>query len=141
MTKDKYAVSNVPFNFYTTSSMLQTVLEKPLEKKAGRKFAPQGTKQLVYFIDDMNIPEVDMYFTVQPHTLLRQHLDYNHWYDRQKLSLKEIANTQYVSCMNPTAGSFTISPRLQVTQIYLVLFHNKKTNGFIILIEFLYLKI
>lgn len=35
-------------------------------------------------------------------------------YDRQKLTLKEIHNTQYVSCMNPTAGSFSINPRLQV---------------------------
>lgn len=35
-------------------------------------------------------------------------------YDRTKLSLKEITNVQYVSCMNPTAGSFTINPRLQV---------------------------
>jgi len=56
---------------------------------------------------------VDQYFTVQPHTLLRQHLDYSHWYDRTKLTLKEIHNTQYVSCMNPTAGSFTINTRLQ----------------------------
>jgi len=45
--------------------------------------------------------------------MIRQHLDYSHWYDRQKLSLKEIHNTQYVSCMNPTAGSFTINSRLQ----------------------------
>jgi len=36
-----------------------------------------------------------------------------HRYDRTKLTLKEIYNTQYVSCMNPTAGSFTINPRLQ----------------------------
>ncbi|XP_027766001.1 dynein heavy chain 9, axonemal-like, partial [Empidonax traillii] len=34
-------------------------------------------------------------------------------YDRSRLSLKEITNVQYVSCMNPTAGSFTINPRLQ----------------------------
>ena len=42
-----------------------------------------------------------------------QHLDYNHWYDRTKLTLKEIHNVQYVACMNPTAGSFTINSRLQ----------------------------
>lgn len=35
-------------------------------------------------------------------------------YERNKLLLKEIHNVQYVSCMNPTAGSFTINPRLQV---------------------------
>ncbi|GCB69230.1 hypothetical protein scyTo_0001016 [Scyliorhinus torazame] len=110
---DEHMVKNVPFNYYTTSAMLQAILEKPLEKKAGRNYGPPGTKRLIYFIDDMNMPEVDTYGTVQPHTLIRQHLDYNHWYDRTKLSLKEIHNVQYVSCMNPTAGSFTINPRLQ----------------------------
>uniref|UniRef100_A0A3Q3RCI8 Dynein heavy chain hydrolytic ATP-binding dynein motor region domain-containing protein n=1 Tax=Monopterus albus TaxID=43700 RepID=A0A3Q3RCI8_MONAL len=29
--------------------------------------------------NDLNMPEVDVYGTVQPHTLIRQHLDYNHW--------------------------------------------------------------
>ncbi|XP_054619923.1 dynein axonemal heavy chain 9-like isoform X2 [Dunckerocampus dactyliophorus] len=110
---DKYMVKNVPFNYYTTSAMLQAVLEKPLEKKAGRKYGPPGNRRLIYFIDDLNMPEVDAYGTVQPHTLIRQHMDYNHWYDRNKLLLKEIHSIQYVSCMNPTAGSFTINPRLQ----------------------------
>ncbi|XP_021937393.1 dynein beta chain, ciliary isoform X2 [Zootermopsis nevadensis] len=110
---ENYAVANLPFNFYTTSEMLQKILEKPLEKKAGRNYGPPGNKNLVYFIDDMNMPKVDFYGTVQPHTLIRQHLDYSHWYDRNKLTLKDIHKCQYVACMNPTAGSFTINPRLQ----------------------------
>ncbi|XP_044764909.1 dynein beta chain, ciliary [Coccinella septempunctata] len=110
---DNYMITNVPFNFYTSSEMLQKILEKPLEKKAGKNYGPPGNKTLIYFIDDINMPEVDQYGTVQPHTLIRQHLDYHHWYDRNKLTLKEIRNCQYVSCMNPTAGSFTINPRLQ----------------------------
>jgi len=57
MSED-FLVANVPFNFYTTSEMLQRILEKPLEKKAGRNFGPPGTKRLIYFIDDMNMPEV-----------------------------------------------------------------------------------
>ncbi|XP_023295612.2 dynein beta chain, ciliary isoform X2 [Lucilia cuprina] len=110
---ENYAVTTIPFNYYTTSEMLQKILEKPLEKKAGRNYGPPGNKTLIYFIDDMNMPEVDCYGTVQPHTLMRQHLDYGHWYDRNKLTLKDIHNCQYVACMNPTAGSFTINPRLQ----------------------------
>ncbi|XP_061632559.1 dynein axonemal heavy chain 11 isoform X3 [Phyllopteryx taeniolatus] len=105
--------TKVPFNYYTTSLVLQETLERQLEKRAGRSYSPAGSKRLVYFIDDMNMPAVDPYGTVQPHALIRQHLDYGHWYDRQKLSLKEIHNTQYVACMNPTAGSFNINPRLQ----------------------------
>ena len=55
------------------------VLEKPLEKKSGRNYGPPGTKKLIYFIDDMNMPEVDKYGTVAPHTLIRQHMDHGHW--------------------------------------------------------------
>ncbi|XP_062330264.1 dynein axonemal heavy chain 17-like [Osmerus eperlanus] len=113
LDSDNYLVQSVPFNFYTTSAMLQAVLEKPLEKKAGRTYGPPASKSLVYFIDDMNMPEVDKYFTVAPHTLIRQHMDHGHWYDRAKLTLKDIHNCQYVACMNPTSGSFTIDPRLQ----------------------------
>lgn len=108
-----YAVTNVPFNFYTTSELLQKILEKPLEKKAGRVYGPPKNKFMIYFVDDINMPEVDTYGTVQPHTLIRQFMDYLHWYDRTKLTLKEIHNCQFVACMNPTAGSFTINPRLQ----------------------------
>ncbi|NXP09467.1 DYH17 protein, partial [Thinocorus orbignyianus] len=113
LSTDEYLVQSVPFNFYTTSDMLQAVLEKPLEKKSGRNYGPPGTRRLIYFIDDMNMPEVDKYGTVAPHTLIRQHMDHGHWYDRTKLTLKDIHNCQYVACMNPTAGSFTIDSRLQ----------------------------
>lgn len=106
LSTDEYLVQSVPFNFYTTSAMLQgkswsqpalcwggpaalphhkpsppsaAILEKPLEKKSGRNYGPPGTKRLIYFIDDMNMPEVDKYGTVAPHTLIRQHMDHGHW--------------------------------------------------------------
>ncbi|XP_056152705.1 dynein axonemal heavy chain 17-like [Lampris incognitus] len=113
LNTDQYLVQLVQFNFSTTTAMLQAILEKPLERKPGRKYGPPGNKKLVYFIDDLNTPEMDKYFTVAPHALIRQHLDHGHWYDRTKLSVKDIQNCQYVACMNPSAGSFTVDPRLQ----------------------------
>ena len=65
-------VTTIPLNYYTTALMLQEAMEKPLEKKAGRNYGPPGTKKLIYSIDDMNMPEVDTYGTVQPHALIRQ---------------------------------------------------------------------
>ncbi|KAM9302491.1 LOW QUALITY PROTEIN: dynein axonemal heavy chain 11 [Morus bassanus] len=111
LSKD-YLLANIPFNYYTTSAVLQKMLEKKLEKKAGHNYGPAGNKKLLYFIDDLSMPEADRYGTVQPHALIWQHIDYGHWYDR-KLIIKEIHNCQYIICMNPTAGSFTINPRLQ----------------------------
>lgn len=108
-----HCVSTIPFNFYTTSEMLQRSLEQQLEKKAGRNYGPVGSKFLIYFVDDMNMPEVDLFGTVQPHQIIRQFMDYGHWYDRCKLTLREIQHCQFAACMNPTAGSFSIDPRLQ----------------------------
>jgi dynein heavy chain len=89
------------------------MLEANLEKKAGKMFAPKGTSKLIYFVDDLNMPERDPYDTQRAIALLRQHRDYEHWYDKGKLLMKEIQNTQLVAAMNPTAGSFTVNPRLQ----------------------------
>eukprot|EP00835_Amoeboradix_gromovi_P001568 NODE_74_length_23402_cov_1.166974.p1 type:complete len:4329 gc:universal NODE_74_length_23402_cov_1.166974:19649-6663(-) len=110
---DTHNFVNIPFNYYTNSTSLQPILEKPLEKKVGKTYGPVGNKKLIYFIDDLNMPEVDKYGTVSCHTLLRQQLDYNHWYDRSKMQLKDIVNCQYICAMNPTSGNFTISKRLQ----------------------------
>ncbi len=69
--------------------------------------------QVLTETDDLNMPLVDKYGTQQPIALLRQGVDYAAWYDRGKLTLKEVQNIQFLSCMNPTAGSFIIDPRLQ----------------------------
>ena len=110
---EDWVVARTAFNHYTVHSTIQGVLEAPLEKKAGRNYGPPGTKRLIYFVDDLNMPEVDLYGTASPHTIMRQHIDYNHWYDRQKRTLRVVSNTQYVCCFNPKAGSFTINARLQ----------------------------
>jgi len=44
--------------YWLLIEMLQKILEKPLEKKAGRNYGPPGNKTLIYFLDDMNMPEV-----------------------------------------------------------------------------------
>lgn len=68
------------FNFYTTSEIFQKMLDRPLEKKTGRCYAPSGPKRrLIYFVNDLNMPEVDAYGTVQPHTIMRQFMDYRQW--------------------------------------------------------------
>jgi dynein heavy chain len=50
---------NINLNYYTTASVLQHIMEGPIDKRSGRIFGPPGTKRLVYFIDDLNMPYVD----------------------------------------------------------------------------------
>lgn len=108
-----FATHKINMNYYTDSKLLQTMMESPLEKKAGKLYAPPGKLQLIYLVDDLNMPALDKYNTQSAIELLKQKQDYSHWYDRQKITVKDIGNTQYVCCMNPTAGSFVVNQRLQ----------------------------
>ena len=103
----------INLNYYSDSEALQAVMENMLEKKAGINFGPPGKSKLVYMVDDLNMPQLDPYETQSAIALMRQHFDYGHWYDRQKFTLKNVANVQFMSCMNPAAGSTYVNPRLQ----------------------------
>jgi len=104
---------SINMNFYSSGTALQAIMETALQKQTASTFGPPGGAKMVYFIDDLNLPMVDAYNTQSAIALVRQHLDYTHWYDPIKLSLKTIVNCQYIAAMNPTAGSFLINPRLQ----------------------------
>ena len=65
-------------------------------------------------MDDINLPYVEDYGTQNSLSLMRQSQDYNSYFDRENLGLKkEVVDTMYTAAMNPTAGSFTITERLQ----------------------------
>ncbi|GKT34970.1 Dynein beta chain, ciliary, partial [Aduncisulcus paluster] len=113
LPEEKFKNVVINLNYFTTTMQLQTIMEGPLEKKAGRTFGPPGQMKLIYFVDDLNMAKVDLYGTQAPITLLRQHIDYESWYDRSKLALKEVKNVQYAAALNPLAGSFHINQRLQ----------------------------
>ena len=106
----------INFNYYTDSKYLQSMLESELVKQGNRYGPKKGSNfKLIYFIDDLNMPQDDGFNTQTAIALLRQHMDYSHWYDISKTVpfLKEIANTQTVAAMNPTSGSFHVNPRYQ----------------------------
>ena len=71
----------INFNYYTDAISFQRILEGQLEKKAGRNFGPPGTKTLIYFVDDVNLPQLDQYNTQTPIAQMRTHIDHSSWYE------------------------------------------------------------
>ena len=84
-----------------------------IDKRSGRVYGPPGSKKLVYYLDDLNMPLLDEFGTQSPLCLVRQHMDYGSWFDTARLEKKDIRDVQYIASMNPTAGSFLVDPRLQ----------------------------
>ena len=105
---------DIAMNFYTDSFSLQQQLENPIDKRSGHTFGPPSGRKLVYFVDDLNLPYVETYGTQNSLSLMRQLIDHGNFFDRIDLGFRtKVVDTQFVTAMNPTAGSFTISDRLQ----------------------------
>jgi dynein heavy chain len=111
---ERYLHSAIKMNYFTDSANIQQQLEQSIDKRSGKVFGPPATKKLIVFVDDLNLPYVEEYGTQNAISLLRQHMDYGTIFDRGDLGFrKEIVDVQYVAAMNPTAGSFNITERLQ----------------------------
>ncbi|KAB1258580.1 Dynein heavy chain 14; axonemal [Camelus dromedarius] len=90
-------ISSINFNISTTAAKAKEMILKKL---------------IVAFIDDLNIPESDMYGAQPPLELIRQLLDLGGIYDTEKIAWKNIQDLSVVAaCVSPV-GRRTISPRL-----------------------------
>jgi dynein heavy chain len=71
-------------------------------------------RNMIAFIDDLNMPYVDKYGTQSPIQLLRQIIDYGSIFNREQLEeRKYIQDLLFFACLNHKSGSFTIDLRLQ----------------------------
>ena len=94
------------FSSRTTSGAVQAALEDATENITRDTLAPAFGKKLAMFIDDMNMPKVDLYGTQQPIALLKLFVDRKGLYDRGKeLGWKNVKNVQVVSAMGPPGGA------------------------------------
>lgn len=68
----------------TSSNNVQAIVESRLERRSKGALVPAGGKQLVCFLDDLNMPAHDLFGSQPPLELLRLWMDYGFWYDLQK---------------------------------------------------------
>lgn len=115
LKEDKYQKTVINFSSKTTSeSLQQNIMSSGLSKLGMRLWGLGSGRTLVFFIDDVNMPYVDIYGTQSPIALMRQIVDYGILYDRDNLEeYNKIQDLYFCTCLNPKSGSFTIEPRLQ----------------------------
>ena len=110
-------------------------------------YAPPSTgKQLLVFIDDMNMPQVDTYGTQQPIALLKLLLEKGGMFDRGKdLNWKMFKDVQFIAAMGKVHGyipTILLQYTYNTATIYLQYCYN--TTGillFIIMLNRMYKRI
>ncbi|XP_068841823.1 dynein axonemal heavy chain 14-like [Capricornis sumatraensis] len=120
-------VSAINFNINTSAARTKEMILKKLVRRTKDSLGAPKNNRIVIFIDDLNMPESDMYGTQPPLELIRQLLDMGGIYDTEKVTWKNIQDLSLVAaCVFPVSRRY-ISPRLLKHFSILVLPHLPQT--------------
>ncbi|XP_036133658.1 dynein heavy chain 14, axonemal [Molossus molossus] len=116
-------VSSINFGIKLTAARTKEMILKKLKRRTKDILGAPKSNRIVIFIDDLNMPETDMYGAQPPLELIRQLLDLGGIYDTEKIAWKVIQDLSVVAACVPSTGRREISPRLLKHFSILVLPH------------------
>ena len=103
----------INFSAKTSSNVIQGTIEDSLERKTRTTLGPpRGQSGMMIFVDDVNMPEVEIYGAQPPIELLRQLIDSNGFYEREEWLWRMIENTVVcVGAAPPGGGRSAVTQR------------------------------
>ncbi|CAM9445138.1 unnamed protein product [Ectocarpus fasciculatus] len=113
LPQDQFKPLTLGFSAKTSANMTQDIIDGKLDKRRKGVYGPPMGQQTVIFIDDLNMPEVEVYGAQPPIELIRQLIDNGGWYDLKEKSWRSIIETSLVAAMGPPGGGRNfVTPRL-----------------------------
>lgn len=104
LSEDNVIPVFINFSAQTSSTRTQEMIEARLEKRKRTLLGAPIGKKIIFFIDDVNMPKLETYGAQPPIELLRQFLDYQGLFDREKMYWKDIADVILGAACGPASG-------------------------------------
>ena len=110
---ENYTYVTLAFSAQTSANQTQRIIDGTMEKKRKGIYGPPLGKECVIFVDDLNMPQKEVYGAQPPIELLRQWMDYGGWYDidTPEKEFRKTVNSTFVAAMLPPLGRESITNR------------------------------
>lgn len=110
---DSCISTTMSYSAQTKPRSLNEQFELKLEKKRKNLLGPPTGKRMLFFVDDLNMPALEIYGAQPPNELLRQVVDQGGFYDTSKMFFKNVKDVVFAAaCAPPGGGRSEVTPRL-----------------------------
>ncbi|XP_045466215.1 dynein axonemal heavy chain 7-like isoform X2 [Harmonia axyridis] len=105
LNTEKYEPGLITFTVKITANQTQDLIISKVNKKKRGIYGPPAGKTSVIFIDDVNMPEKEMYGAQPPIELLRQFFDHKTWFDLKTTESITLHDMLFTAAMGLVGGS------------------------------------
>lgn len=103
-TKTQYLILSTNFSSRTSALDFQTNMEEVLETRLMRTVGPPSGKNMIIFIDDLGMPNVDKYGTQQPLAFLKLLIEKRFYYTKDNKDKLSLIETNFLTSTLPPGG-------------------------------------